>query len=84
MNFIQLTEARLSELLESAAQCAAHKALALAGVPVREFYTRADLCRKFGRRKIDRMISEGALTPHKLQEDGKPMYAIADVLKHVI
>ena len=81
---ITLSVARMNELLERTAQYAAHKALTLAGVPVREYYTRADLQRKFGRGKINRMISAGALTPHKLEEDGKKVYAIADVLKQII
>lgn len=84
MEQITLSVARLHELMEGAAMCAAHKTLTLAGVPVREYYTRADLQRKFGRGKINRMISAGTLTPHKLEEDGKKMYAIADVLKQII
>lgn len=84
MTQITLSVARLNELMEGAAVCAAHKALIFAGVPIREYYTRADLQRKFGRGKINRMISAGALTPHKLEEDGKKVYAIADVLKQII
>lgn len=84
MGQITLSVARLHELMEGAAVCAAHKALIFAGVPIREYYTRADLQRKFGRGKINRMISAGTLTPHKLEEDGKKMYAIADVLKYLI
>ena len=84
MEQITLSVLRLHELMEGAAVCAAHRALTLAGVPVREYYTRADLQRKFGRGKINRMISAGTLTPHKLEEDGKKVYAIADVLKQII
>jgi hypothetical protein len=84
MTQITLSVARLNELMEGAAVCAAHKALIFAGVPIREYYTRADLQRKFGRGKINRMISAGALIPHKLEEDGKKVYAIADVLKQII
>ena len=84
MGQITLSVARMNELLERTAQYAAHEALRLAGVPVVEYYTRADLQRKFGRGKINRMISEGVLTPHKLEEDGRKVYAIADVLKQII
>lgn len=84
MEQITLSVARLHELMEGAAVCAAHKALIFAGVPIREYYSRADLQRKFGRGKINRMISAGTLTPHKLEEEGKKMYAIADVLKQLI
>lgn len=84
MSQITLSAARMNELLERTAKYAAHEALRLAGVPVVEYYSRVDLQRKFGRGKINRMISAGVLTPHKLEEDGKKVYAIADVLKQII
>lgn len=84
MEQITISVARMNEMLERTAQYAAHEALRLAGVPVVEYYTRADLQRKFGRGKINRMLSAGVLTPHKIEENGKKVYAIADVLKQII
>ena len=84
MAIISLTEERMNEILERTAIYAAHEALRLAGVPIAEYYTRADLQRKFGRGKINRMIESGKLIPHKIEESGKKLYAIADVNKHII
>jgi hypothetical protein len=84
MEQITLSVLRLHELMEGAAVCAAHRALTLAGVPIKEYYTRADLQRKFGRGKINRMIASGKIIPHKIEEEGKNVYAIADVLKQII
>lgn len=84
MSKITLSVARMNELLELTAKYAAHEALRLAGVPVREYYSRAELKRKFGPGKINNMIAKGVLTPHKIEEDGKKVYAIADVLKQII
>lgn len=74
----------MNELLENTATFAAHKALVLAGVPVVEYYTRKVLQKKFGTGKINRMIAAGKIIPHRLEEDGKNLYAISDVLKHII
>lgn len=81
---ITLTTERMNELLENTATFAAHKALVLAGVPVVEYYTRKVLQKKFGTGKINRMIAAGKIIPHRLEEDGKNLYAISDVLKHII
>lgn len=81
---ITLTTERMNELLENTATFAAHKALVLAGVPVVEYYTRKVLQKKFGTGKINRMIAAGKIIPHRLEEDGKNVYAISDVLKHII
>lgn len=81
---ITLTTERMNELLENTAIFAAHKALVLAGVPIAEYYTRKALQQKFGKGKINRMIAAGKIIPHKIEEDGKNVYAIADVLKHII
>ena len=74
----------MNELLENTAVFAAYKALSLTGVPVKEYYTRGALQQKFGEGKINRMIAAGKIIPHKIEEDGKNVYAIADVLKHII
>lgn len=70
---IQLTEERYRENLTQAARLGAHEALRLAGLPVREYYTRTEMQRRHGRGKIDRLISEGRLTPHRLETDDNTM-----------
>jgi hypothetical protein len=81
---ITLSVDRMNELLERTAQYAAYEALRLSGVPVQEYYSRAEMQRKFGTGKINRMIASGALTPHKIEDDGKKVYSIADFYKHII
>ena len=66
---IQLSEERYRENLKQAAQLGAHMALQLAGLPVREFYSRREMCQRHGRGTIDRLIKAGKLTPHQ-----KPAY----------
>lgn len=64
--FIQLTEERYRNNLTQAAQLGAHQALLLAGLPVRDMYTRAEMQRRHGRRIINDLIHAGKLTPHQL------------------
>lgn len=65
-NVIQLTEERLRELLSQTAKLAAHQALRLAGLPVRDLYTRAELKRRYGSREVNDILSANLLTPHQL------------------
>ncbi|GEM_PF-1448262 len=62
---IQMTEERLREHLTHAAQLGAHTALRNAGLPVREYYTRKEMCKRHGTARVNTLISCGKLTPHK-------------------
>ena len=73
---IQLTEERFRENLRQAAQLGAHQALQMAGLPVREYYTRTEMQRRHGRGTIDRLIRDGHLTPHRLETDADTMSRI--------
>lgn len=73
---IQLTEERYRENLTRAAQLGAHEALRLAGLPIREFYTRAEMQRRHGRGLINHLIKEGRLTPRRLESDPNKMSRI--------
>lgn len=66
VTFLQLTPERYQQELLRAAQLGAHKALQLAGLPVREFYTRTEMQRRHGKREIDELIRCNRLTPHRL------------------
>lgn len=64
--FITLTEERYRENLIQAAQLGAHKALLMAGIPIRDYFTRAEMQRRHGRREINDLIKLHKLTPHQL------------------
>lgn len=85
---IQLTEERYRENLTQAAQLGAHQALQMAGLPVREYYTRAEMQRRHGRGIINRLISKGRLTPHRLDNDENTMsrivYSETEFLSQII
>lgn len=66
VNVIQLSEERYRENLRQAAQLGAHQALQLAGLPVREYYTRTEMKQRHGSGTINRLIKAGRLTPHRL------------------
>lgn len=77
--YIQLTPNAYQEALEKASTLGAMRAMQLCGVPVQDMLTRADLSRRFGRGKIDRMIEKGSLTPHQM-DGGRTKYKLSEVL----
>lgn len=68
---IQMTEQRLREHLQHAAQLGAHLAMRNAGLPVRDLYTRTEMQRRHGKTTIDNLIAEGLLTPRKLKSNNE-------------
>ncbi len=62
---IQMTEERLREHLTHAAQLGAHTALRNAGLPIKEYYTRKEMCKRHGTARVNGLISCGKLRPHK-------------------
>lgn len=81
--FIQLTPLAYQTALEKASTLGAMRAMQLCGVPVRDMLTRAELSRKFGRGKVDRMIKDGKLTPHRM-DGGRTKYKLSEVLTTII
>lgn len=86
---IQLTEERYRENLTQAAKLGAHIALKDAGLPVREYYTRAEMQKRHGRREIDGLIKAGRLTPHRLPSDTdgankRTVYSETEFLSQII
>ena len=77
--FIQLTPAAFQEALDKASVCGAVRAMQLCGVPVRDMLSRAELSKRFGKGKIDRLHREGKLTPHQI-DGGRPKYKLNEVL----
>ena len=75
---LQLTPEKFSECLQRAAQLGAHIAMRNAGLPVKEWYTRTELARRYGRRNIDNLIAAGKLTPHRLPNTDD------DTTKHIV
>ena len=86
---IQLTEERYRENLQQAAQLGAHLALKNAGLPVVEYFSRADMCKRHGRGRIERLIKAGRLTPHRLpayndKTKSQTVYSETEYLSQVI
>lgn len=79
---IQMTPNMLHDCMQSAATYGAHVALSLAGLPVKEFFTKTELVRKFGRRKVDPIVKQ--LTPQQFDGEGRLVYSITDFLSKVI
>lgn len=77
--FIQLTQAAYQAALEKASTLGAMRALQLSGVPVKDMLSRAELSKKFGRGKVDRMISDGKLTPYRM-DGGRSKYKLSEVV----
>lgn len=88
MVVIQMTEDRLREHLQHAAQLGAHIAMRDAGLPVREYFTRRELQQRHGRGRVDQLIRDGLLTPHQYPSpDGKKtrtVYSEEQLLTNII
>lgn len=80
---IQLTPDAIQQMLAQAATLGAHTALRNAGVPIKEFYTRAELSRKFGRGRIDKLLEQHLLCPHRMS-DGRILYLLSEVESHIV
>ena len=82
---IQMTEERLREHLTHAAQLGAHIALQQAGLPVREYFTRTEMYRKYGSGYVRELISSGRLTPHrdKGNDKGRIVYSETELLANL-
>ena len=78
--FIQMTPAAYQDALEKASTLGAMRAMQLCGVPVHDMLSRAELSRKFGRGKIDRMIKQGLLIPRKVDGCVNSKYKLSEVL----
>ena len=78
--FIQLTPDAYRSALEKASTLGAMRAMQLCGVPVRDMLTRAELSEKFGRGKVNRLIKDGKLTPHRMSESSRAKYKLSEVL----
>lgn len=77
--YVRLTLDKLQSMLEQASMLGAVQAMQLSGVPVRDMLSRAELSKKFGRGKVDRMIEAGKLTPHRM-DGGRSKYKLSEVL----
>lgn len=86
--FIALTEERYRENLMQAAHLGAHQALRLAGLPIKEWFTRTELQRRHGKRLIDDMIANHRLTPHQLPavngESKRVVYSETEFLSQIL
>ena len=83
---IQMTEERLREHLTHAAQLGAHLAMQNAGLPVREYFTRAEMMRRHGSGYVRSLIEKGKLTPHRERENekGRVVYSETELLSQIV
>ena len=84
---VQMTEQRLREHLQHAAQLGAHLALLNAGLPVKDLYTRTELSGRHGAGTVNSLIKKGLLTPHRYpnnQENGHIVYSEKELLSNLI
>ena len=80
--FIQLTPSAFESALEKASALGAARAMQLCGVPVHDMLSRAELYKRFGRGKVNRMIDAGKLVPHRM-DGGRSKYKLSEVLTHL-
>lgn len=83
MSEITLSVERFNEILERQAELVVHKTLRSAGIPIAEYFTREEMKKKFGAGRINRMIKDGKLTPHRIGEEGRTLYAVEDMYKQI-
>lgn len=84
MQILQIELNQYQRMLQQAATLGAHIALQQAGLPVREYYTRAEMQRKHGRGTINRLIAEGRLTPHRIDDTSRTVYSEIEYLQQII
>lgn len=77
--FIEMTAEKYRSELEKASALGAMLAMQACGISVKEYLSRAELSRRFGKGKIDRMISAGKLMPYSM-DGGRPKYKLTEVL----
>lgn len=78
--FIQMSLRKYQTELEKAAQLGAMKAMLMYGLPVKEEVSRADLARRFGRARVERLIENGDIVAHNIGDNGRPVYKLSEVI----
>ena len=84
---IQMTEQRLREHMQLAARLGAHQAMRNAGLPIREYYTRTEMQKRYGKSTVDRLIKQGLLTPHRFEDGNEPhrtLYSETEILSLIV
>lgn len=75
INFIQLTEQQFTNMMQSAAYMGALTALKHAGVAVKDEFTLSAMYRMHGRKRIDRLVRDGKLTPRNVEGSKNKLYS---------
>jgi hypothetical protein len=81
INVIQMTEEVYQQRLEEAAALGAFKALESAGITRKEYYSRNELYRKYGRLRVDNIIRSNKLIPRQFEGKKQLCFATEDVVK---
>lgn len=68
-------------MLTASAKLGAHIAMRNAGLPVKEYFTRAEMQRRYGEGRINQLIKSGRLIPHKdIDGNGRILYSETELL----
>jgi hypothetical protein len=81
---MEISVERLNEIVERASAYGAFIAMRDSGVGVQEYCTREELKSIFGAGRINTLLKEGKITPHRFVDGGRTLYAKSDVYKLII
>jgi len=80
LQIVQLTPDFYERALRSAAALGAIDALKLAGVPIKEFFTREELYKKYGRQRVDYLIDTDKLKGERPNGGSRVVYRERELL----
>lgn len=81
---MEISIEKLNEIVERAASYGAFKAMKESGVRVQEYCTREELKNIFGAGRINKMLKDGKLTPHRFEDGGRILYEKLEVYQQII
>ena len=81
---MEISIERLNEIVERASAYGAFIAMRDSGVRIQEYCTREELKSIFGAGRINKMLKEGKLTPHKFEDGSRVLYKKEQVYQQII
>lgn len=81
---MEISVEKINEIVERAAAYGAFIAMRDSGVRIQEYCTREELKSIFGAGRINKMLKEGKLTPHRLEDGGRILYEKKQVYQQII
>jgi hypothetical protein len=80
---IELSESKLREMLGNAVESAVYMTLNKLGIG-KDLVSRSELCRRFGKRGVDKAIKKGYITPRKFKDGSRILYSVSEFSKQNI